>query len=116
MKKEHYQDYTPEDTSRAESALLTAWAILRDLTEDLVLIGGLVPRYICKKTAELNAVTIEVNLGVSLGLSSGQYETTRNRMEGSGFKWVDKRFVKTIEHTPMFVDFLTDKPNAASPD
>ena len=116
MKREHYQDYTPQDTSRAESALLTAWAILGDLTEDLVLIGGLVPRYICNKTDELNAVTIDVDLGVSLGLSSGQYETTRNRLAGSGFEWKEKRFVKTIDGAPLYLDFLTDKPNADSPD
>jgi hypothetical protein len=116
IKKEHYQDYSPEETVRAESALLTAWAVLRDLTDDLVLIGGLVPRYICKKTDDLHAVTIDVDLGVSLGLSSGQYDTTRKRLEDSGFEWKEKRFVKTIGKTPLYLDFLTDKPNSDSPD
>ena len=34
MKLDHYNRYTPEDTARAESALLTVWAALGDLTAD----------------------------------------------------------------------------------
>ena len=48
MKMEHYSDYLARDTERSESALLTVWAVLQDLTDDLVLVGGLVPKYICK--------------------------------------------------------------------
>ncbi|MCX7007796.1 MAG: sialate O-acetylesterase [Kiritimatiellaeota bacterium] len=56
MKHLHYTDYGPDDSQWAEAALLTVWAALGDLTEDIVLIGGLVPRYICKKTSGLAAV------------------------------------------------------------
>ena len=81
MKHEHYGDYTAQDTLRSESALLTVWAVLREFREDLVLVGGLVPRYLCKQLAgEMQAVTMDVDLGVSLGLSSGQYETTTTRL------------------------------------
>jgi hypothetical protein len=52
MKLAHYNEYRPEDTTRAESALLTVWAALGNLTDDLVLVGGLVPRYICKPQAD----------------------------------------------------------------
>jgi len=47
MKYAHYNQYSAEDTVRAEAALLTVWAVLQDFREDLVLVGGLVPRYIC---------------------------------------------------------------------
>ena len=117
MKHTHHSDYTGKDTLRSESALLTVWAVLRDFREDLVLVGGLVPRYLCTPQAgELQAVTMDVDLGVSLGLSSGQYETTRNRLANAGFAWRDKRFVKEIDGAALFIDFLTDKPTPDAKD
>lgn len=112
VKMQHYKDYSAEDTARSEAALLTVWAVLHDLTEDLVLVGGLVPRYICRSAASvLQPVTMDVDLGVSLGFSSGTYETTRTRLEKAGFDWKDNRFVKTIGTTSLFLDFLTNKPS-----
>lgn len=117
MKMEHYEDYSAEDTARSESALLTVWAVLHDLTEDLVLVGGLVPRYICRPAAEaLQPVTMDVDLGVSLAMSSGMYDTTKTRLDKAGFEWVEKRFVKVIGKTKLFLDFLTDKPSKDAPD
>lgn len=117
MKMEHYEDYSSEDTTRSESALLTAWAALHDLTEDLVLVGGLVPRYICRPPAEaLQPVTMDVDLAVSLALSSGMYDTTKTRLQKAGFDWQDKRFVKEVGRTKLYLDFLTDKPGADAPD
>ncbi len=37
MKLEHYSQYRPENTELAERALLTVWAALGDLTQELVL-------------------------------------------------------------------------------
>ncbi len=116
MKMEHYEDYSAEDTARSESALLTVWAVLRDLTEDLVLVGGLVPRYVCRPTAEaLQPVTMDVDLGVSLAMSSGMYQTTKARLQKAGFEWKGRRFVKTIGETNLFLDFLTDRPGKDAP-
>ncbi len=117
MKMEHYNDYSARDTARSESALLTVWAVLHDLTDDLVLVGGLVPRYICKPVdGAMHPVTMDVDLGISLAMSTGQYETTKNRLQNAGFMWNDNRFVKTINNTTLFLDFLTDKPTADAPD
>lgn len=117
MKMDHYEDYSAEDTARSESALLTVWAVLHDLTEDLVLVGGLVPRYICRPAAEaLQPVTMDVDLAVSLALSSGMYDTTKTRLEKAGFDWKENRFVKEIGKTKLYLDFLTDKPREEAPD
>ena len=117
MKLAHYDQYRPQDTARAESALLTVWAALGDLTRDLVLVGGLVPRYICKSQAgEVTAVTLDVDLGVSLELSAGQYEPTSRRLADHGFEWKDRRFVKTIQNVDLYLDFLTDKPGERAAD
>lgn len=117
MKKEHHLDYTAEDAARSESALLTVWATLRDFTEHMVLVGGLAPRYICRPTANvLQPVTMDVDLGVSLATGSAMYDTIKTRLEKAGFNWVKKRFVKTMGTARLFLDFLTDKPDANSAD
>ena len=116
MKLPYYRNYSIESTRQCESALLTAWAVLREFRDDLVLVGGLVPRYICKTMTALQAVTIDVDFGISIGMSSGMYETTKNRLKNSGFEWGDKRFVKTIGNIPLYLDFITDKPTSDSPD
>jgi hypothetical protein len=111
MKYEHYGDYTEEDTLRSESGLLTVWAVLREFRDELVLVGGLVPRYLCRQQpGELQAVTMDVDLGVCLGMSSGIYDTTKTRLNNAGFEWKDRRFVKKIGNVNLFIDFLTDKP------
>lgn len=120
MKPRCYSDYMMEDTIRAESALLTAWAILREFRDDLVLVGGLVPRYLCQpRPSELQAVTMDVDLGISLGLCAGLYETTRNRLIKAGFEWDSKenRFVREYKkNNRLFLDFLTDKPRPEADD
>lgn len=116
MKHLHYTDYGPDDTQWAESALLTVWSALGDLTEDVVLIGGLVPRYICRPTQRLAAVTIDVDIGVTLEFTSGQYATTKTRMLNHGFDWAKNRFVRRIDKREIFVDFLTPRTAPNGPD
>ncbi len=117
VKYEHYSQYKPEDTERAESALLSAWAVLEEFRDDLVLVGGLVPRYICRANPdELQPVTMDVDVGVALSLSSGMYDTTTKRLSDAGFKWEDKRFQKTFGRTKLYLDLLTDRPHRDAPD
>lgn len=47
MKHETYSDYDPRHTALAESAFLTLWSSLGSWHGDLVLVGGLVPKYLC---------------------------------------------------------------------
>lgn len=117
MKLAHYSEYSDADTALAESALLTVWAALGNLTEEIVLIGGLVPRYICKpRKHDVTAVTMDVDLGVALELSTGQYEPATRRLADHGFEWKGKRFVKTVSGVDLFLDFLTDKPSEDAAD
>jgi len=117
MKYEHHSQYTSEDTGRAESALLTVWAVLEEFRDDLVLVGGLVPRYICRPAhEELQPVTMDVDVGIALGMSSGLYDTTSVRLAGAGFDFKDKRFQKVFGKTVLYLDLLTDRPDKDSPD
>jgi len=117
VKREHYDAYTAADTLRSESALLTAWAALRELQEDLVLIGGLAPRYLCRPARnDLQPVTMDVDIGVALGLSSGLYDTITKRLGDCGFAFGGGRFVKRVNQAELYLDFFTDKPAEDAPD
>lgn len=112
MKHPHYQDYPWYITELSERVLLTAWPALSDYHSELVLVGGLVPRYLCHpQSLSLPAVTMDVDLGIALGASAGQYGSLTSHLLGLGFKRVDERFVKRVdERTDIYLDFLTEVP------
>lgn len=125
MKHLSYLDYSQEGTRRCESALLTVWAVLRDLRDNLVLVGGLAPRYLCKHdNSGLEPVTMDVDLGISIGTSCGQYDPVSVRLQNAGFVAVQKvpghpvnRLIKTLDDkTHLILDLLTEKPTPESPD
>ena len=55
-KPKTYHDYDPRRIDLAESALLTIWGCLGDLHEHLVLVGGLVPKYLCGEATQYEQV------------------------------------------------------------
>jgi len=119
MKLPYYQAYRPEDTERCEQALLSVWAKLRDYAEDLVLIGGLVPRYLCvDRPAQYPAQTLDVDLGIALGASAGLYEPISVRLSNEGFnlKKGTARFERAFGKVTLHVDFLTTKDREDDPD
>jgi hypothetical protein len=59
MKLRAYADYESHRVALAESALFSIWPSLEPWYEDLVLVGGLVPRYICGDTSTRIAVAPE---------------------------------------------------------
>jgi len=119
MKLPHYQDYRAEDTERCEQALLTVWARLRDFAGDLVLIGGLVPRYIClNRPGEYPARTIDVDIGIALCAGAGLYDTISTRLMNEDFerKAGTARFEKLFGNVTLHIDFLTEKQSEDDPD
>jgi hypothetical protein len=98
MKHDTYEAYSEARTQMAESALLTAWDSLAAFQDDLVLIGGLAIRYLSQRSGSgrLEAVTTDVDFGVSLGVSNGQYGSLRETLRGQGFRWERGRFQKEI--------------------
>ena len=110
MKHPRYQDYPGDITALSERVLLTAWPALAEYHSELVLLGGLVPRYLCRpQPLVLPAVTMDVDLGIALGASAGQYGSLSSHLQGLGFKRVDERFVKRVnDRTDINLDFLTE--------
>lgn len=46
-KHPHHHAYPEGSTDFAVAALLTVWSSLRDYESDVVLVGGLVPKFLC---------------------------------------------------------------------
>ena len=116
MKYETYSDYDPHHTGLAESAFLTVWPGLSHWHEELVLVGGLVPKYLCgdltSKRSLPHPATLDVDLGIALAADSGQYGNLFWALSGQGFKRNEKhpsRFEKVVGGVTVPVDFLVEK-------
>lgn len=121
MKYETYREYNPQGVTIAESAFITVWAGLGSWHSDLVLIGGLVPKYLCGDLSASRTlprpVTLDADFGIALGASLGQYGSLQMDLQTHGFRlskdeFGGPRFVKTIGQFTVPVDFLTERPPA----
>ena len=117
MKYETYSEYDPAHSALAESAFLTIWGGLGQWHDRLVLIGGMVPKYLCGKTDAPNAlprpVTLDVDLGIALAADEGQYGNLSWELSAQGFKpnkETPSRFEKVINGITVPVDFLVESP------
>jgi len=115
VKYETFSQYDARHTALAESAFLTLWPTLGRWHEDLVLVGGLVPKYLCGDHTEQRTLprpaTLDVDLGIALAADSGQYGSLLWELSGQGFKPSEKhpaRLEKTIGGFPVYVDFLVE--------
>lgn len=120
MKYETYREYDPHRTGLAESALLTVWAGLGNWREELVLIGGLVPKYLCGDHTETRTLprpaTLDVDIGIALAADGGQYGSLHWDLSAQGFtRSPDEpsRYVKVIEDVKVPLDFLVEFPPRA---
>lgn len=117
VKHPNHASYGPHDTSRSEAALLTVWARLADFHEDLVLVGGLVPRYLCRpSTSGFVPNTLDVDFAIALAAGGGMYEPLRERLRNEGFAVEQGRFRKEVAGAALFIDFLTERPTPEAPE
>jgi len=110
MKFGKFDDYPPRSLESAEAALLTAWRSLERYHEDLVLVGGLAVHYLTKRNVAglPGAVTLDVDFGITLGASGGQYGTIKTDLAGLGFTSENNRLVRKFRDTALYLDFLTE--------
>jgi hypothetical protein len=109
-----FGDYPKESLPSAEAALLTAWPSLERYHDDLVLVGGLAVHYLTKRESPglPGAVTMDVDFGIALGASGGQYGTIKSDLAGLGFVSEGNRLVRNFENLALYLDFLTEDPPA----
>jgi predicted nucleotidyltransferase len=107
-----FSEYPRPSLVSAEAALLTAWRSLERYHGDLVLVGGLAVHYLTKRNeAGLpGAVTVDVDFGVTLGASGGQYGTIKSDLAGLGFVAENNRLVRKFGEIQVYLDFLVEDP------
>lgn len=105
--------YPQRSLLSAEAALLTVWPTLSRYHDDLVLVGGLAIHYLTRRDIQglPGAVTLDVDLGISLGASGGQYGTIKSDLAGLGFVSEGQRSVRKRGEIALYIDFLTEDPN-----
>ena len=112
-KHDTFYGYPRRSLASAEAALLTVWPSLSRYHEDLVLVGGLAIHYLTQQNIHglPGAITLDVDLGVSLAASGGQYGTIKSDLEGLGFVSEDRGMVRRKGDLSLYIDFLTEDPN-----
>jgi hypothetical protein len=119
MKLGDYADYDSRKVALAESALFTIWPNLEPWHDDLVLVDGLVPRYICGDTSTPRPlprpVTLDADIGIALGASAGGMSSMQFALLEKGFHKATSpegliRYEKEVGDYSVPVDFLTDAP------
>ena len=105
--------YPQRSLLSAETALLTVWPTLSRYHDDLVLVGGLAIHYLTSRDVQglPGAITLDVDLGISLAASGGHYGTIKSDLEGLGFVSEGQRLVRRREDIALYIDFLTEDPN-----
>jgi hypothetical protein len=120
-KPQNANGYEQGRTELAEMVLLEVWSKLGEYRDKMVLIGGLVPRYlvdqsIARQKGNLHCGSMDVDLGVSIAVADHEaYKSIRATLESMDFKpgKNDKgndqlhSFVKSINGVDVNVDFLT---------
>ena len=124
-KPQQITGYSTHQTSLAERTLLTAWRYVGEYHAHLVLVGGLVPRYLVDGAADRkievgsgHCGTLDVDLGISLAVSEKEtYKSIRKALlerakcrPGKNETGKEQRhsFVLPISETEeVNIDFLT---------
>jgi len=112
MKHDTYEKYLALDTDLPQRALLTAWDCLSRYHDDLALAGGLAIKYLTHPPVGNvpGPVTLDVDFGIYLGASSGQYSSMRELLGAHGFDWnnTEKRFARQFDELKLYIDLLTE--------
>ena len=120
MKLPYHHDYDEQHTELCERVLLSVWRWLDDYHDELVLIGGMVPRYLSEQNRGVVAAiddtylpprTMDVDVGIALGAGGKLGEPISARLRHHDFVNVDRtgRFTKSIKGLGVHVDFLAEK-------
>ena len=110
MKHDTFAGYPADSLELPQRALLTAWDCLVRYQEDLVLVGGLAIRHLTSPPRDgmPGPVTLDVDFGISIAASGGQYASIKDTLSGHGFRWDGKRFMRSFDGMNLFIDLLTD--------
>lgn len=111
-KYDQYNQYPSRGLSAAETVLLSVWPTLARHHDDVVLVGGLAVHYLTRgqNKAWPGAITMDVDLGVSLVVDDDRYGNIMDDMRGLGFlpdTEIGNRLVREVDGLKMYLDFMT---------
>jgi|GEM_PF-731683 len=124
-----HADYTDDETARVRSALLSVASIIgRDLLQDVVLVGGLVPQLHFREPpahVEAHVGTRDIDLALQLSVFNGErYATIAQALKNAGLtndtnvkddgsETIRQARWKLVEgSTVVFIDFIMAQPDA----
>ena len=115
MRRDHRDQYGESATRRCERALVTLIGDIGPWRERLVLVGGLVPRYLVGSLppgANPHVGTTDVDLVVQLAVDEDfeTYEKLAANLRRSGFKSTQPsyRWGRDVDGAPLHVEFLCE--------
>ncbi|MXV89800.1 MAG: hypothetical protein F4004_03895 [Acidimicrobiia bacterium] len=121
MAGDNHESYSWLATHRCERALVTLIGDIGPWSERIVLVGGLVPRYIVGSLplgARPHVGSTDVDLVIELAVEEAAetYETLQTNLKKSGFASTEPsyRWSRKVDGTPVVVEFLceTDQTGA----
>ncbi len=118
-KYDQFDQYPSRGLSAAETVLLSVWPTLARHHDDVVLVGGLAVHYLTRgqNKAWPGAITMDVDLGLSMVVDDDRYGNIMDDMRGIGFRPDDEignRLVREVDGLKMYLDFMTDAGNKLS--
>ena len=110
---DQFNQYPSRGLIAAESVLLSVWPTLTRHQDDIVLVGGLAVHYLTRGQSKgwPGAVTMDVDLGLSLAVDDDRYGSIMDDMRGLGFSpdsEIKNRLVREVDGLKMYLDFMTD--------
>jgi hypothetical protein len=118
MKQDTLGGYLNGDLELPQKALLTAWDCLDRFHGEMVLVGGLAIRHITRppEVGMPGPVTLDIDFGISIGASSGLYDSIRVTLSRHGFRWEGGRFKRDPKGEPSrwMMDCRSALPQAST--
>ena len=121
MARDHQDSYGHPATHRCERALVTLIGDIGPWSERIVLVGGLVPRYIVGSlplgaAPHVGSTDVDLVIGLAVEEAAETYETLQTNLKKSGFALSEHsyRWSRTVDGTTVMVEFLgeTDQVEA----
>lgn len=124
MKHSRLIDYHSDHTELCERGLITAWSLLEEYQQYMVLIGGLVPGYLCRiPPEEPQPSTLDVDLALSVHVKGVYQNRIKDRLTDIGFDTKPPslasgiaplaKFYKRFGTFELYIEFLADQESPA---
>lgn len=121
MARDHHESYSRPSTLRCERALVTLIGDIGPWSERIVLVGGLVPRYLIRSlprgaASHVGSTDVDLVIGLVVEDAAETYETLQRNLRKSGFAVSEPsyRWFRTVDGAKVAVEFLCETDQIAA--